>query len=76
MGRFSTPKDRSKPSPHLPDGHCPAVDLDPKPRIPFRAASHLAHENNMASMPQFINPYRDMWAGGPQCVFVGVCHRQ
>ena len=38
--------------------------FDPKPRIPFGAASHLAHENDMTSMPQFINPHRDMWAGG------------
>jgi hypothetical protein len=30
----------------------------------------------MASTPQFINPHRDMWAGGAQCVFVCVCHRQ
>src|SRR6516162_9849120 len=63
-GRFSTPEDGPKPSPHLPNGHRPAVDLDPKPRIPFGTASHLAHENDVTSMPQFINPHRNLWAGG------------
>jgi hypothetical protein len=30
----------------------------------------------MTGMPQFINPLRSTWAGGPQCIFVCVHHRQ
>jgi hypothetical protein len=48
---------------------------DPKPRR-FGAASDLAHENDMTGTPQFINPRRHTWAGGPQCIFVRVRHRQ
>jgi hypothetical protein len=34
------------------------------------AASYRAHENEMTSTPQFIDPHHNMWAGGPQCVLV------
>jgi hypothetical protein len=77
-GGFPSPEFGSKPRPQLPNRHGPAVDVDSKPLIRFGAASHfeLAHENDMTGKPQFINPLRDKWAGGPQGIFVCVRHRQ
>jgi hypothetical protein len=75
-GGFPSPEFGSKPRPQLPNRHRPTVNLDPKPRIRFIAASYLAHENDMTGKPQFINPVRDKWAGGPQGIFVCVRHRQ
>ena len=70
------PEFRSKPRPQLPNRHRLAVDADPKPGIRSGASSYLAHQNDMTGMPQFINPYRDTWAGGPQRIVVCVHHRQ
>ena len=70
------PEFGSKPRPQLPNRHRLAVDADPKPGIRSGASSYLAHQNDMTGMPQFINPYRDTWAGGPQRIVVCVHHRQ
>ena len=73
---FPIPDFRSKARPQLPNGHHLTVDVDPKPRIQLMAALYLAHENYMTGMSQSIDPHGDSWAGGPQSVFVCVCHRK
>jgi hypothetical protein len=71
---FPIPDFRSKARPQLPNIHHPTVDVDPQPRIQLMAALYLAHENDMTGMS--FDLHRDSWAGGPQCVFVCVCHRK
>jgi hypothetical protein len=35
----------------------------------------LWHENDMTGVTQFIDPHRDTWTGGPQCILLCVRHR-